>query len=191
MPFDTFVGKYKMMLKDGAKKSYREQRKGQSARAQTSTFLACLFQQLAREGSSPTDFSQEDFKVGRTMVFYRSEQHQQLEWLHKEAATTVAATIQCAGRVLIAKKICAAKVERSNSFKTILNQAAGCSDVKSLVEILEPAYTKLVDPNEQVQECTTTTVLLTCSFDVYRPLGSGVGGLKVSLCANLFCKCEW
>jgi len=143
-----------MILKDGARESYREQRKGQSARAQTSILLAYLFQQLAREGSSTPDFSQEDFKVGRTMVFCRSEQHQQLELLFTEAVAIVAETIQYAGRVLIAKKICAAKVERSNSFKTILNQAAKCSDVKSLVEILEPAYTKLVDPKEQVQECT-------------------------------------
>jgi myosin heavy subunit len=180
MPFDTFADKYRVILKDGAKESYREQQKGQSARAQTIMLLACLFQQL----SSTPDFSREDFKVGKTMVFYRSEQHQQLELLYKEATAIVAATIQCAGRVLIAKKICAAKVERSNSFKTILNQAAKCSNVKSLMEILEPA-------KEQVQECTTTTVLLTCSFDVYRPLGSGVGGLKVSLCANSFCKCEW
>ena len=164
MRFDTFVSTYKMMLKDGAKESYQEQQKGQSARAQTSTLLACLFQQLAREGSSTPDFSQEDFKVGKTMVFYRSEQHQQLEWLYKEAAAIVAATIQYAGRVLIAKQICAAKVERSNSFKTILNQAAKCSNVKSLMEILEPANKKLVDPKEQVQECTITTVLLTLQF---------------------------
>jgi hypothetical protein len=59
-------------------------------------------------------------------------------------------SIQCAGRVLIAKQICAILVERSNSFKTILNEAAKCSDAKSLVEMMEPVYTKLVDPKQQV-----------------------------------------
>jgi myosin heavy subunit len=190
MPCDKFADKYRVMLKDEMRKLYRKQviEPKADAKMQAKKVLDFLFHQLKDEDSCPTDFRQEDFKVGKTMVFYRSEQHQQLEWLYKEAAAIVAATIQCAGRVLIAKKICAAKVERSNSFKTILNQAAKCSNVKSLMEILEPA-------KEQVQECTITTersrALLTCSFDVYRPLGSGVGGLKVSLCANSFCKCEW
>ena len=173
MPFENFADKYRVILKDKMRKVYRKQviEPKANARTQTLKVLDLLFHQLDRQASytrdedtSPTDFRQEDFKVGRTMVFYRSEQHQQLEWLHKEAAAIVAATIQCAGRVLIAKQICAAKVECSNSFKTILNQAATCSDVKSLMEVLEPEYTKLVDPEEQVQECTTTTVLLTLQF---------------------------
>ena len=164
MPFDKFADKYRVMLKDEMRKLYRTQVIVPKANARNRTIkvLEFLFHQL--KGSSTPDFSREDFKVGKTMVFYRSEQHQQLELLYKEAAAIVAATIQYAGRVLIAKQICAAKVERSNSFKTILNQAAKCSNVKSLMEILEPANKKLVDPKEQVQECTITTVLLTLQF---------------------------